>query len=152
MSCCNGLLGRIRPPRGIVVVVVVVVAAATAIVAVACLANAVSAGKQPLQSELSTRAPTRIKDAKLVTGWMLNRAPMAGCAPRMIISIGSSSGGLSRTCKARARQRSMYSPNGFCGFCRVETRSSRLGIRSKLKEYCSRNTSERLFQVLIAAK
>ena len=35
---------------------------------VACLANAESVGKFPLCSELSTRVPARISDAKVVTG------------------------------------------------------------------------------------
>ena len=88
---------------------------------VTCLANVVSAEKQPLRSELSTRVPARIRDAKVVTGCMLSKAPVAGYAPWMIISIDSSSEGLSRTCEARARQRSTYSLNGSCGLCLVET-------------------------------
>ena len=35
---------------------------------VACLANAESVGKLPLRSEHSTRVPTRISAAKVVTG------------------------------------------------------------------------------------
>ena len=90
----------------IVVVAVVVVAVAATIVVVrgsGLLANAVSVGKQPLRSELSMQPSARIKDAKLVTGWMLNRALVVGCAPRMIISIDSSLEGLSRTYEVRAR-------------------------------------------------
>ena len=34
----------------------------------ACLANAESAGKLPLRSELSTRVPARISAVKVVTG------------------------------------------------------------------------------------
>ena len=64
---------------------------------VAYFTNAVSAGKLPLRSKLSMRAPARIKDAKLVMGWMLNKAAVAGCVPRIIISIDSSSEGLSLT-------------------------------------------------------
>ena len=70
----------------------------------ACLANAESAGKFPLHSELSTRVPTLISDAKLVTGWMHSRAPVAGCAPLMIISIDSLSEGLSLTWAAKECQ------------------------------------------------
>ena len=103
------------------------------------LANAVSAGKLPLRSVLSTRAPARIKDEKVVIGWMLSKPSTSGCAPRMIISIDSSSEGLSRTCEARVRQPPTYSPNGSWGLYLVETRSSHFGINSRLKEYCSRN-------------
>ena len=105
----------------------------------ACLANAESAGKLPLHSELSTRAPARIRDAKVVIGWMLSRAPVDGGAPRMTISIDSSSEGLSRTCEVRVRQRPTYSPNGSLGFWLVAIRSSRFGTGSRLKEYYSRN-------------
>ena len=80
--------------------------------AVACFANSVRAGKFPLRSELSTRAPACIKDEKLGTGWMLSRAPVAGCAPLMIISIDSSFEGLSLTWEARVRQRPTYFSNG----------------------------------------
>ena len=107
--------------------------------AVSCLANAVSVGKRSLRSELSTRAPTRIKDAKVVMGWMLSRPPMVGCAPRMRISIDSSSEGLLRTCEAKARHRPTYSSNGSLGLCPVVTRSSLFGIRSRLKENYYRN-------------
>ena len=85
---------------------------------VACLANVVSAGKQPLRSELSMRVPARIKDVRVVTGYMLSKAPVADYAPQMIISIDSSSEGLSGTYEARACQWPTYSPNGSCCFCR----------------------------------
>ena len=63
----------------------------------ACLANAERAGKLSLRRELSTRAPALMSAAKVVTGWMLSRAPRDGCAPLMTISIDSSLEGLSRT-------------------------------------------------------
>ena len=55
------------------------------------LANADSTGKLLLRSESSTQAPARIRDENVVIGWMLNKPPTSGYAPRMIISIDSSS-------------------------------------------------------------
>ena len=82
---------------------------------------------------------------------MDSRVPVAGCAPLMIISIDSSSEGLSLTWMAKERQQLTYSPNGSWGLYRIVTRSSRLGIKSRLKEYCLMNAWERSFQVWITA-
>ena len=101
----------------------------------ACLAIAESAGKCLLRSELSTRLPTLINDAKLVTGWMDSRVAVAGCAPLLIMLIDSSSEGLPLIWAAMERQRLTYSPNGSWGLCWMATRSSYLGIKSRLKEY-----------------
>ena len=67
------------------------------LVLLACLANAKSAGKCPLYSELSMLAPALISDAKLVMCWMQSRVPVADSAPLTIISLESSSKGLSLT-------------------------------------------------------
>ena len=119
--------------------------------AVTYFANAESAGKFPLYSDLSTRAPARISDAKLVMGCRQSRAPVTGYAPLMTISIDSSPEGLSLTWKARVCQWPTYSPNGSWGFCRVATRFMHLGIKSRLKEFYSRNTWERSSQVMMVA-
>ena len=52
-------------------------------------ATTASAGKCPLCSVLSIRAPNLISDARLVTSWMDNRAPIAGCALLTIMLIDS---------------------------------------------------------------
>ena len=65
----------------LLVVVVVLLPLWLLLEVVACLANAESTGKLPLHSELSTRVPARISDANVVTGWMLCRALVDGCAP-----------------------------------------------------------------------
>ena len=119
--------------------------------AMTCFANAMSVGKFPLRSELSMQAATQISDAKLVTGCILSRALVAGCAPLMMISIDSLSEGLSLTWEARVRQRPTYSPNGSWDFYRIAMRSSRLEIKSRLKKYCSRNAWLRSSQVLMVA-
>ena len=90
-------------------------------------------GEVPLHSELSTWVPALVSDAKLVIGWMHSRAAIVGCAPLIIISLDSSSDGLSRTWVARERQRPTYSPNGLWSLYRMATRSSCLGIKSRLK-------------------
>ena len=130
-------LGRLLLLLLLLLLLVVVV---LLLLAEACLANAESAGKLPLHNELSTRAPAWMSATKVVTGWMLSRAPVDGCPPLIRISINSSSESLSRTCEAKAYQWPTYCLNGSPRFYLVATRSARFGIRSRLKEYYSRNT------------
>ena len=98
VDVCNNSLQRILLPRA-------AAAATAAVVDGAATASAVVAGGGllgehrecglPLRNELSTLAPAQISATKVVTGWMLSKAPVDGCAPLITISIDSSSEGLS---------------------------------------------------------